>query len=1547
MKRVLVLVAAVVVWSEAAWAQTPTPTIPTGAMKFCRGGTEQGELCSVDGDCAGGGICTRYAHPRRCRWERRCHVTTSIKCDSDLECPGYPWADPNNWCGPSAGLGNTHNMTRDCNTDADCKICTAGTNIGFDCSGDGDCGSGGVCGAGGTGVCLNGLSSGECNYNALVGVPHDTIGDLAVGARTGEDAEIGGNSPKTVRRAAAVAIDKTTGDLWTKDVVSARKRPSPLTQNMDATVFLGQADGLHQQDQRMPGDVTHCTMSQTAPNVQNWTLYGDVLPWPAADANVQGTWVAERYAICRYAQGAATFASPLLCLGYVDAAWSVRSWFSYSDNIGQIAMQRRCVGGSSKGTPCTVDGDCPSSSCKVSMLIADASLDASRVALYRDVGSMRFGSIPDAVFGHSSVGYCESGSNANGSCLPRCAGGANAGLFCVDNADCPSSTCNRNFDCPGSQCSPRSGCLNYNGSVIPVDARTLCQPYGVGFDPSGNIWVSDGGIAGANGNRVLRYDKAADSGASANLVLGQANLTSGGAAASATGLNGPGGIDFSSDGDLAVADRFSNRIVINNAPISASGESWDVVIGQADFVSPWEHPPSSDFVKCDRVRRPQIVRYDGSDNLWVADTDNKRFFRCDAPLATNMACNASTLQGQPDCSAAHSFVNARSFDQYSGGVVETEPGLAHADSESHRIVWWDTIDHARSIDATGQVRAAAAIIGQSDEFKFHPSQGLTAAGGSTAANTLKKPRFLGYAAAGPKSGSLYAADTGHHRVTRYAKPYSTNMNAAEVIGQADFTGSQPNRGGSVGSNTLYSPTSAKPDVHGNVWIADWQNQRVVLKCEVANTVPADGGGFVCTAGNSGDGTWDLVLGKANMTEGFSTTPCGDPALGNKLCAPYDVIPDLARNRVIVSDQRWAPFGGNNQDGRVLIFKGPFSSGMSADSSIGSPDGLPPLWGKPAGRCTATGDATPDADLWCSYKEPAGAAAGSGGKTCVAPASKYGVGCSANSQCDSTTGAGDGQCGCPSGQYCLWNRTVGLPGAIALHPTRDYLLIMRHGFPAQNAVVEYRDVGNTYTGQSASRVYGQSGPLAFSRNNQPTVAHDHNWLLNVENGMGFDTGGDLYVAAGNGGVFQNHVYVLDDPLPANTPTQTPANTPTTTNTVAVPLTSTSTPTVTPTPTHTLTNTVTRTVTSTPTWTPTNTLVPGVNTPTQTNTPTTAGTPTATGPLPGGQMVVNDPNTEAVVQPGDTAGSSMVWREAKASGGDQVRIQAPASLNVSRTLGITANGYFNLFGLEAPGQSNRCVRVGASGVVELSGADCVGPNYSLIEGAYIDARVDLDQPGEGILLPSVDGMTCDEAVGNPVVGQTCIQRNTGTDGTVTMPSLWFGIPGGWLKTGALYDSEWAWPGACNNTSPTLKDFELPGANAPTLSCITTGTNLPTKAVLAFPSGSTTCAYTRFPGNWLIQEYAGALVPTYQASAVSGTVTWQVSTACVGDDVIDDAAWQVAGSFTATVPSATTRVQFVPIGYTPCGPSSFTRVRLCRTGGTVATAWLVGLRKDVVEP
>ena len=240
--------------------------------------------------------------------------------------------------------------------------------------------------------------------------------------------------------------------------------------------------------------------------------------------------------------------------------------------------------------------------------------------------------------------------------------------------------------------------------------------------------------------------------------------------------------------------------------------------------------------------------------------------------------------------------------------------------------------------------AASIVLGQPN---------MTALGEATTATGLNAPSGLAF----DPSGNLWVADAGNNRVLEYTTPFSDGESASIVIGQTNFTSSI---GATTGSG-LSQPDGIAFDSHGNLWIGDALNSRVLefpapLSTGEAATLVIGEPDFVTAndevsssglstpsglAFDSNGNLWvadgirvleyttpfttqenaSLVIGQNNFLNSSTGTT------SSLLDLPYNIAFDPSHNL-------WVSDYGNN---RVLEYTAPFSNGEAASLVVGQPN----------------------------------------------------------------------------------------------------------------------------------------------------------------------------------------------------------------------------------------------------------------------------------------------------------------------------------------------------------------------------------------------------------------------------------------------------------------------------------------------------------------------------------------------------------------------------------------------------------------------------------
>lgn len=151
------------------------------------------------------------------------------------------------------------------------------------------------------------------------------------------------------------------------------------------------------------------------------------------------------------------------------------------------------------------------------------------------------------------------------------------------------------------------------------------------------------------------------------------------------------------------------------------------------------------------------------------------------------------------------------------------------------------------------------------------------------------------------SGNVWVSDFNNNRVLKFAKPVSNGEQAALVLGQADFT----SKTAALTQTGLWGPGALLADPSGNIWVAV-TNQRRVLRYASPST--------------NGQAA-DLVLGQADFTSNY--VEC----VSTSMLAPSGITMDLSGN-IWICDALY---------NRVLKYNAPFSNGEQASLVLGQPD----------------------------------------------------------------------------------------------------------------------------------------------------------------------------------------------------------------------------------------------------------------------------------------------------------------------------------------------------------------------------------------------------------------------------------------------------------------------------------------------------------------------------------------------------------------------------------------------------------------------------------
>ena len=455
---------------------------------------------------------------------------------------------------------------------------------------------------------------------------------------------------------------------------------------------------------------------------------------------------------------------------------------------------------------------------------------------------------------------------------------------------------------PAQTCTVTNGTGQVMGPVTNIRVTCTTALYSIGGTVSGlatSVVLQDNGAdnltISSNGSFVFATQIPSDNSYNVTVATQPANPTqmctvsNGSGKASAPVSNVM--VTCTPASAVAVVDSF-DRIDIYNDPIT-TGQSANVVLGQPTVdsgnTSGTPEPPAANTMS-----GPTAVVTDAAGDVFVADGNNCRVLEFNPPVSTGM--NASLVIGQTDFTTGNCPTSAgdATLQEPYGVDLDHSGNLWVSDAFNNRILEYE------APLATGM--AASVAIGQPD---------LVSNGSETTANTLSSPNYATF----DKSGNLWVPDFNNNRVLEFipSPSFATGMPASIVLGQTDFVSGNPNQSIATNppptSSSLDGPSGIAFDSSGDLWVADYFNDRVL------EFQPPFSNGMIAS----------LVIGQPDFTsDAINQGSSANTAAANVLNSPNAVAFD-AKGNLFVTDP------GNN---RTLVFAPPFSNGMNATMVLG-------------------------------------------------------------------------------------------------------------------------------------------------------------------------------------------------------------------------------------------------------------------------------------------------------------------------------------------------------------------------------------------------------------------------------------------------------------------------------------------------------------------------------------------------------------------------------------------------------------------------------------
>ena len=422
-----------------------------------------------------------------------------------------------------------------------------------------------------------------------------------------------------------------------------------------------------------------------------------------------------------------------------------------------------------------------------------------------------------------------------------------------------------------------NGTTGFSGDNGPATSAQLAYPSGVAVDSAGNVYIAD-----TTNQRIRKVSN----GVITTVAGGGASFGDNGPATSAQ-LNTPTGVAVDSAGNLYIADIGNQRVrrVSNGVITTVAGSG--VCCGFSG-----DNGPATGA----QLGGPYGIAVDSAGNLYIADSNNQRIREVSNGVITTVAGNGvccgfsgdngpatSAQLGVPAAVAVDSAGNLYIADtsnnrirKVSGGVITTvagngTPGFSGdngpATSAQFNAPYGVAVDSAGSLyiadSANNVIRKVSAGVISSVAGNGTPS--FSGDNGPATSAQLLDP----YGVAVDSVGNLYVADTANNCVRKVSNGVITT-----VAGNATYGFSGDN--GPAASAQLRHPYGVAVDSAGNLYIADYDNNRIRKVSNGQITTVAGNGGY----GSSGDN------GPATSAELYQPTGVAVDSAGNLYIADW-------------------------------------------------------------------------------------------------------------------------------------------------------------------------------------------------------------------------------------------------------------------------------------------------------------------------------------------------------------------------------------------------------------------------------------------------------------------------------------------------------------------------------------------------------------------------------------------------------------------------------------------------------------------------------------
>ena len=271
-------------------------------------------------------------------------------------------------------------------------------------------------------------------------------------------------------------------------------------------------------------------------------------------------------------------------------------------------------------------------------------------------------------------------------------------------------------------------------------------------------------------------------------MIGQPNFN---ASSGGTGPAGIGSSDYlavDGSGNLWVSDSSQGWVAEFTPPFS-NGQSAAMEVGAKNF-------SAGRCTTGNPLCEPSGIAIDPSGNLWAGDGQNASVQEFKAPFS--LGESSSVLLGGYYLDHPP---NATNFGA-NGLAFDSSGNLWVVDGSFNRILEFTPPFTNRE--------AASLVIGQPN---------FTTNSNTNNQSSLNSPDFITF----DHSGNLWVSDTYNNRVLEFKTPFSNGESASIALGQPTLSSTAANST----QSTLNGPEGLAFDTHGNLWVSDSSNNRIM------------------------------------------------------------------------------------------------------------------------------------------------------------------------------------------------------------------------------------------------------------------------------------------------------------------------------------------------------------------------------------------------------------------------------------------------------------------------------------------------------------------------------------------------------------------------------------------------------------------------------------------------------------------------------------------------------------------------------------------------